>query len=361
MNLNPKKRRKKEYQEKAKKLEAKREANDSDEDGHFDKNGNKKRRHDASKEETPARPQIDITNLPKVDYSMAKSFQKCFWEGEKGQSVPSEDLKELRKSIGVLVKGALDQCPPPLMGMADSACPESFRKVFDALNLKEASTVQKQCWPAALAGSNVLGIAPTGSGKTLAYLMPMVPHILHQIEAEARRYSNVQAPKKSLIDRLSPVALVLAPTRELAIQINAVCSTLRRNFGLAAGAIYGGQNKEEQLNELRTADGLKVAVATPGRLLDLIASKQMSLSKVTYFVIDEADRMLQLGFMEQLQAISDQIRPDRQTLLFSATFPGKLREASQAWVRILFYVLPSFLFLFVVSCHTFSLSLSPGG
>ena len=82
--------------------------------------------------------------------------------------------------------------------------PEAFRKVFKYLSLSTPSAVQKQCWPAALTGSNVLGIAPTGSGKTLAYLLPMIPHICHQIEAEDEEFSNVQIPTKSTMDKLSP-------------------------------------------------------------------------------------------------------------------------------------------------------------
>lgn len=326
MGPNPKKKRKAEYRDKEKKKEQRRSRDDSDEEG--------RSRKSSKKGESAAR--IDISNLPRPDFAMVmktEAIVKSFWKGEAGEASPSEELKERRKSIGVLVKGTLSLCPPPLMDMSDDECPSSFKKVFGKLSLKQPSTVQKQCWPAALAGSNVLGIAPTGSGKTLAFLLPMIPHIIHQVEEQKRKYSNVAGgPPQSTLDKLSPTALVLVPTRELAIQINGVCSILRRFFGISSGAIYGGQDKELQMDQLRRGDGIKIAISTPGRLLDLVATKQLSLMKVSYFVIDEADRMLQLGFFDQLQAISQQIRPDRQTLLFSATFPGKLRDASEQWV-----------------------------
>ena len=322
MNLNPKKKRKLEHKQKTKKREAKEDP--EDDEVHMDKD-KKKQRKDPSVE-------VDFSKIPKPDYSYVGPIKKSFWEGESAQASPSDELKELRKSLGVLVKGTLSLCPPPIVSLDQVGCPDCFRLVFKYLSLSAPSAVQKQCWPAALAGSNVLGIAPTGSGKTLAFVLPMIPHINHQIEANLRAFSNTKAPAQSTLDKLSPMALVLVPTRELALQITSACQPLRKLFHLHAASIYGGTDKEKQLEELGASGGVRIAVATPGRLLDLVATRQLSLSKVTYFVIDEADRMLQMGFADQLSAISNQIRPDRQTLLFSATFPGRLREASETWV-----------------------------
>ncbi len=322
MNLNPKKKRKLEHKKKAKAREAKVDAEDEVQEP--DQESKKKQRR--------ADFEVNFAEIPKPDYSYATPIIKKFWEGEPGEESPSDELKELRKSIGVLVKGTLSLCPPPILTLSSQGVPEEFRKVFKYLSLSTPSAVQKQCWPAALAGSNVLGIAPTGSGKTLAYLLPMIPHICYQIEAESCKYSNVQMPAQSTLDKLSPRALVLVPTRELAIQITAACQPLKKLYSLPAGSIYGGIDKEAQLEGLGASGGVQIAVATPGRLLDLVATRQLSLKKVTYFVIDEADRMLQMGFADQLSAISQQIREDRQTLLFSATFPGRLREASESWV-----------------------------
>lgn len=335
--------------EKAEKTKCKRKGRKETRGGSDDEDGLGK--FNRKKPKVEEKPRVDIKNLLKPDFALTikDAIVKNFWTGVEGQTSPSEELKEQRKSIGVLVKGTLSLCPPPILTMADEACPDTFRKVFKKISLKTPSTVQKQCWPAALAGSNVLGIAPTGSGKTIAYLLPMIPHINHQEEVMKRKFSNkAGGPPKSTIDKLSPYALVLVPTRELAIQINGVCMTLRRLFGIHAGAIYGGQDRESQMDELRKGEGIKIAISTPGRLLDLVATKQLSLMKVSYFVIDEADRMLQLGFYDQLQAISQQIRPDRQTLLFSATFPGKLREASEKWVGDATFI----------RCNTLDLNLS---
>ncbi len=321
MNLNPKKKRKLEHKKKAKVREAKEDAKEDNEPA-----------PQIQKKQRKVDPEVNFAKIPKPDYSHAAPIAKQFWKGDPGEENPSDELKELRKSIGVLVKGTLSLCPPPVLALDARGMPESFQKVFKYLSLSTPSAVQKQCWPAALAGSNVLGIAPTGSGKTFAFVLPMIPHICHQIEAEASKFSNVQAPARSTLDKLSPRALVLVPTRELAIQITSACQPLKKLYSLPAGSIYGGINKEAQLEELGASGGVRIAVATPGRLLDLVATRQLSLSKVTYFVIDEADRLLQMGFADQLNAISEQIRPDRQTLLFSATFPGRLREASESWV-----------------------------
>eukprot|EP01034_Spumella_vulgaris_P023791 gene23791-30060_t len=189
-----------------------------------------------------------------------------------------------------------------------------------------------QCWPAILAGANVLGIAPTGSGKTLAYCLPVITHVQTQIAANLALSKKSKAVPQS--GRIAPMALILVPTRELAIQVTAALKPLKRICSIYSAAVFGGQEKEEQVDKLSANGGqLHVLVATPGRLLDFITnSRLLMLEKVTYLVIDEADRMLTMGFFDQLSAISGQIRPDRQTLLFSATFPGRLREIADTWV-----------------------------
>ncbi|CAE7564400.1 DBP10 [Symbiodinium microadriaticum] len=177
-----------------------------------------------------------------------------------------------------------------------------------------------QSWPAILAGCNVLGIAPTGSGKTLAFCLPMIPHLQHQMP-------SLKRPTVA-----SPTCLVVVPTRELAIQVAAVVKKFRSSTGITSIAIYGGSDRDQQLETLSDCPHMHVVVATPGRLIDLVATNSLSLDRVTYLVIDEADRMLALGFEEQLTVIGSYIRPDRQALLFTATFPGKLRDVSARWM-----------------------------
>ena len=290
----------------------------------------KKKKKKKKEKNDPAHSQssISIDKLPSTDFTQLTAIRKKFWTGFPGEDPPSESLKLQRKLIGVICKGLLSECPPPVSTIKDCGLPTSFAEFFKSTSLTVPSVVQKQCWPAALAGLNVLGIAPTGSGKTLAYVLPMVPHILAYAESAALLAPS--QPKKTV----APNSLVIVPTRELAIQVTATMKPMKKLFVIRAVAVYGGQDREEQMDGLSIAKSASVGlvvVATPGRLLDLIASRSLSLASVTYLVIDEADRMLAMGFYEQLTAISSQIRPDRQTLLFSATFPGQLREAVSPW------------------------------
>jgi superfamily II DNA/RNA helicase len=281
---------------------------------------------------TPATPAAPLVPLPPANFSSLKDFTKFHWGGEAGEDPPSEKLKTLRKEIGVLVKGNLLLCPPPVLTLHDEFLPSPFSKVFHSLGLSTPSPIQMQCWPAALAGANILALAPTGSGKTLAYGLPMIPHIEHQVKLIKAEINSdglsSSAPKKKVS---CPFGLILVPTRELASQVASALKVLKRLCSLRCLAIYGGLDKDLQIGELQNGGEVHVIVATPGRLLDLMSANQISLIRVTYLVIDEADRMLTLGFMEQLNAISAQIRPDRQSLLFTATFPGKLREAADNW------------------------------
>lgn len=169
------------------------------------------------------------------------------------------------------------------------------------------------------------GIAPTGSGKTLAYGLPLIPHVA--AEKIARKGS------KSLPVR--PIGLILVPTRELAIQVALALRPLKAVASIQVVPVYGGQDKDAQLEQLSGGAGTDAAdiiVATPGRLIDLMSSKHVSTSRVTYLVLDEADRMLALGFEEQLNTLAAHIRNDKQALLFSATFPGRLRNSCANWI-----------------------------
>ena len=252
--------------------------------------------------------------------SSMHELKLCYWSGPEGEEPVSDELKRLRKSIGVNVKGNLRQCPPPLENIHSDYIPIEITKTLDALAFRELTSVQKQCIPAILNGSNLLGIAPTGSGKTYTYGLPMISHILH--------HSRL-LPKTTIA---SPIALILVPTRELAIQVAASFKIFWKLHSIKSVALYGGIDKETQLQAITADSPLHCAVATPGRLIDLVRGRNVSLAGISYMVLDEADRMLALGFFDQLEFIAKCIRPDRQAILFSATFPGKLRDAAQSWV-----------------------------
>lgn len=269
-----------------------------------------------------------IAKIPKEDLEGLPSFQRNFWTGPVPEADGMDSLKATRKSLGILVKGpGSDMCPPPISTVTDAGIPTSFAAAFTKLRLSVPTLVQMQSWPSMLAGNNLLCIAPTGSGKTLAYGLPLLPHITHQ--------KNSKSAARGGTFPVRPSGLVLVPTRELALQVAADFKALKALASIKVVAVYGGQDKDAQLETLVGVEGASpadVIVATPGRLIDLMSTKHISLSSVTYLVLDEADRMLALGFEEQLNALSDHIRPDKQAALFSATFPGRLRNACDKWI-----------------------------
>jgi len=179
--------------------------------------------------------------------------------------------------------------------------------------------IQAQAFPILLAGRNLIGIAQTGSGKTVAFLLPAVIH------------ANVQQPLRR--SDPGPIVLVLAPTRELAVQISEEADKLLKYSwessghpgGMRSVAFYGGGKKRDQLQNF-TFDGSHIVAATPGRLMDFCGEGKVSLQRVTYLCLDEADRMLELGFLGDMQQIGAAIRPERQMAFFSATWPKEVQS-----------------------------------
>ena len=190
-------------------------------------------------------------------------------------------------------------------------------ELYSTRNFTTPSPIQSQCLPIALSGRDVVGIASTGSGKTLAFGLPAVKHIRAQIDA-------------GVVSGRKPVALVIAPTRELAQQISVVLEEAGSKVGVGCVCVYGGVPKREQAQALRS--GVSIVVATPGRLEDLIGDGICSLDEVTYLVLDEADRMLDLGFEPHIRTIAGSIRADRQTLMFSATWPSSIRKLASEFL-----------------------------
>ncbi|EGR32101.1 hypothetical protein IMG5_097150 [Ichthyophthirius multifiliis] len=169
--------------------------------------------------------------------------------------------------------------------------------------------IQSQSFPIILSGNDLIGIAQTGSGKTLAFLLPALVHI------------SAQEPVRC---GEGPIVLVLAPTRELAMQIQEQFTKFGSKSKISSVCIYGGIPKQYQERDLQ--GGCDIVVATPGRLIDFLESGTTDLRRVTQLVLDEADRMLDMGFEPQIRKIVGQIRPDRQTLMFSATWPKQVRN-----------------------------------
>ncbi|HSB23677.1 MAG TPA: DEAD/DEAH box helicase [Burkholderiaceae bacterium] len=179
--------------------------------------------------------------------------------------------------------------------------------------------IQAKAIPIVLAGRDVMGAAQTGTGKTAAFSLPLLQKMLRHENASA---SPARHPVR---------ALVLAPTRELADQVAASVKAYARHTLLRSTVVFGGIDIKPQALELKT--GVEVLIATPGRLLDHIESKNCVLNQVEYVVLDEADRMLDIGFLPDLQRILSYLPKQRQTLLFSATFSPEIRRLAQSYLQ----------------------------
>jgi ATP-dependent RNA helicase RhlE len=178
--------------------------------------------------------------------------------------------------------------------------------------LSTPTPIQAQAIPPALAGRDVIGCAQTGTGKTAAFVIPIIERL-------------------ALLPKGEPQALILAPTRELAIQILTTIDKLGRSLGISATVIVGGADMQAQVRGLRQRPD--ILVATPGRLLDHMWNGTVNLAPIKILVLDEADRMLDMGFAPQINQIFDALPEERQTLLFSATLPADLTKMVQASVR----------------------------
>jgi len=175
---------------------------------------------------------------------------------------------------------------------------------LDELGYEEPTPIQTQAIPLLLAGRDVLGSAATGTGKTAAFALPLV----ERLDASVRAVQ----------------ALIMTPTRELAIQVAEAVHRYGRHQRVSVLPIYGGQPIQRQLSGLQR--GVQVVVGTPGRLLDHIRRGSLSLSGIRYLVLDEADEMLDMGFIDDIEAILSETPKERQTALFSATFPARIND-----------------------------------
>ncbi|TDG43464.1 hypothetical protein AWZ03_010109 [Drosophila navojoa] len=178
------------------------------------------------------------------------------------------------------------------------------------------SPIQSQAWPILLQGHDMIGIAQTGTGKTLAFLLPGMIHTEYQSTPRGTRGgANV---------------LVLAPTRELALQIE--MEVKKYSFrNMKAVCVYGGGSRKMQISDVER--GAEIIICTPGRLNDLVQSGVIDISTITYLVLDEADRMLDMGFEPQIRKVLLDIRPDRQTIMTSATWPPGVRRLTQSYMK----------------------------
>jgi ATP-dependent RNA helicase RhlE len=200
----------------------------------------------------------------------------------------------------------------------DLALVDPIRRALAEEGYAAPTPIQAQAIPHLLAGRDLLGIAQTGTGKTAAFALP----ILQRLAAERR------PPAQPALARKTARCLVLTPTRELALQIRDSFRAYGRHLGLRATVIFGGVGQEPQVAAM--ARGVDILVATPGRLLDLIGQGHVKLGRIETFVLDEADRMLDMGFIHDVRKIVAMLPRQRQTLLFSATMPADIARLAAA-------------------------------
>src|SRR5215470_7143390 len=193
---------------------------------------------------------------------------------------------------------------------------EALLRVLETENYTTPTPIQAETIPLILAGRDVLGIAQTGTGKTAAFGLPLL--------------QRLAADRKALVAH-GVRALILAPTRELAIQISQSLKVYGKHYGYRQAIVMGGVSSYGQIHATR--GGVDILIATPGRLLDLVKQKAIRLDQVSMLVVDEADRMLDMGFIRDVRRIVQALPRQRQSLLFSATMPEDVVHLAHEMLR----------------------------
>ncbi|XP_032877975.1 probable ATP-dependent RNA helicase DDX53 [Amblyraja radiata] len=278
----------------------------------------------------PSRPAINWTSLRenKEKYEAMKwagltIIKKDFYiEAESVINMTPAEVSNWRKSNNNIMcedmmEGNKRDFPNPVCTFMEAFqhYPQIMANI-ERVGFQCPTPIQSQAWPVILLGFDLIGIAQTGTGKTLVYLLPGFIHL------------DQQPVPRDKTD--GPGMLILTPTRELALQIQEECNKYSYK-GIKSVCIYGGGSRREQINYV--TKGVDIVIATPGRLNDLQMNNYINLKSTTYLVLDEADRMLDMGFEPQIMKIILDIRPDRQTIMTSATWPDGVRRLSRSYLK----------------------------
>ena len=231
------------------------------------------------------------------------------------ESLLEQTSADFRKEHQITISGFLGKIPNPIVNFDLSPFCGPIRRALDAAQFTAPTATQAQSWPIALLGRDIITVAKTGSGKTVAFLLPA----FHRLLSNASR------------KRGPPGILVLAPTRELACQIEEECVKFGRSSNIRSACCYGGSPKSMQIRKLQA--GIEVLIATPGRLNDLIEMRVVNLSEVLFLVLDEADRMLDMGFEPQIRTIIAKVPVERQSMMFTATWPREIQNLAREFLR----------------------------
>ncbi|EFJ07220.1 hypothetical protein SELMODRAFT_236355 [Selaginella moellendorffii] len=230
------------------------------------------------------------------------------------------ECDEIRKQWHILVEG--EEIPPPIKNFKDMRFPDPILRKLKEKSITRPTPIQVQGLPVILSGRDMIGIAFTGSGKTLVFVLPLIMLALQEEQSS------------SLGSGEGPFGLVVCPSRELARQtfdvVQEFTNVLReKNYPeLRSMLCIGGIDMRSQLEVVKK--GVHIVVATPGRLKDMLAKKKMNLDRCKYLTLDEADRLIDLGFEEDIREVFDHFKAQRQTLLFSATMPKKIQNFAKS-------------------------------
>jgi ATP-dependent RNA helicase DDX46/PRP5 len=258
----------------------------------------------------------ETRNPQQVDY---EPFKKVFLRlVPEIANMSADEVAAYRSSLdGIKVRGK--NVPPPIKNWFQCGLNDRTLAVIKRNNWKTPTPIQCQAIPVIMSGRDCIGVAKTGSGKTGSYLLPCFRHVLDQRPPE---------------DLEGPSALIFTPARELCIQVFLQAKKFFKHIGVRGAAVYGGAPVADQIAELNKRP--QVVVCTPGRMIDMLcanAGKVTNLRRVTYIVVDEADRMFDLGFEPQIVKIMENTRPDAQRVLFSATFPKQMESLAKKHLK----------------------------
>lgn len=236
----------------------------------------------------PAHPHSAVVKPKRYRCGDDDGLAGCHWRDKSLEQMTERDWRIFREDYDIRIKHG--RATHPLRSWKESTLHPCFLDAVADLGYKEPSPIQRQAIPVGLLKRDMIGIAETGSGKTAAFLIPLLAYL-----------QDLPAEYIARVDVEGPLALIMAPVRELAQQIEGACQKLAKYTKFRSLSIVGGESIAEQSNKLR--QGVEIVVGTPGRLLDCINSHYMVLSQCNYLVLDEADRMIDMGFEETLVQI----------------------------------------------------------
>lgn len=270
-----------------------------------------KKRSLPAEEEQEATPVTPKNKKPKAE----KSAEDVVSSPDKPQVLKPNAFRSLHSITSQRQEQTL---PDPVQSFDEAPFGKKVRTALKEAGFPAPSPIQAQSWPVAVEGSDLVAVAKTGSGKTLAFLLPAFRLVSAAEDAGEKGVAK-------------PPVLVLAPTRELAVQIEAECVRFGRTAKVRSQVVFGGAPKGPQAKALKELP--QVLVATPGRLQDLMSMGVVSLSKVALLVLDEADRMLDMGFEPEIAKILGETPAERQTLLFTATWPKAVQRIAAKYLK----------------------------